>query len=128
PQIRNRLVDTIRWVVGQRLLPKVGGGRIAAMEVLCTSLRVKDLILNGEDEEKTFYKIIQQGSAIDMRTFDQHILELYESELITEETAIRYCSYRNEVSRGLDIIKSSRGESTTTLTGLAMEEEEQPRW
>ncbi len=128
PQIRNRLVDTIRWVVGKRLLPKVGGGRIAAMEVLCTSLRVKDLILNGEDEEKTFYKIIQQGSAIDMRTFDQHILELYESELITEETAIRYCSYRNEVSRGLDIIKSSRGESTTTLTGLAMEEEEQPRW
>jgi twitching motility protein PilT len=128
PQIRNRLADTIRWVVGQRLLPKIGGGRIAAMEVLRTSLRVKDLILNGEDEEKTFYKIIQQGSAIDMRTFDQHILELYESELITEQTAIRYCSYRNEVSRGLDIIKSSRGESTTTLTGLAMEEEEQTRW
>ena len=63
-----------------------------------------------------------------MRTFDQHILELYESGLITEQTAIRYCSYRNEVSRGLDIIKSSRGESTSTLSGLAMEEEEQTRW
>ena len=128
PQIRNRLADTIRWVIGQRLLPKVGGGRIAAMEVLCTSLRVKDLILNGEDEEKTFYKVIQQGSAIDMRTFDQHILELYESELITEKTAMRYCSYRNEVARGLDNIKASRGEATSTLSGLAMEEEEQPRW
>ncbi len=128
PQIRNRLADTIRWVVGQRLLPKVGGGRVAAMEILCTSLRVKDLILNGEDEEKTFYKVIQQGSAIDMRTFDQHILELYESELITEETAIRYSSHRNEVSRGLDTIKSSRGEATSTLSGLAMEEEEQTRW
>ena len=67
PQIRNRLADTIRWVVGQRLLPKIGGGRIAAMEILCTSLRVKDLILNGEDEEKTFYKIIQAGSTRDMR-------------------------------------------------------------
>ena len=128
PQIRNRLSDTIRWIIGQRLLPKVGGGRIAAMEVLCTSLRVKDLILNGEDEEKTFYKVIQQGSAIDMRTFDQHILELYESELITEKTAMRYCSYRNEVARGLDNIKASRGEATSTLSGLAMEEEEQPRW
>jgi twitching motility protein PilT len=128
PQIRNRLADTIRWVVGQRLLPKVGGGRIAAMEILCTSLRVKDLILNGEDEEKTFYKVIQQGSAIAMRTFDQHILELYESELITEKTAIRYSSYRNEVSRGLDTIKASRGEATSTLSGLAMEEEEQTRW
>jgi len=128
PQIRNRLADTVRWIVGQRLLPKIGGGRVAAMEVLCTSLRVKDLILNGEDEEKTFYKVIQQGSAIDMRTFDQHILELFESELITEQTAIRYSSYRNEVSRGLDIIKASRGEATSSLTGLAMEEEEQTRW
>jgi len=128
PQIRNRLADTIRWVVGQRLLPKVGGGRIAAMEVLCTSLRVKDLILNGEDEEKTFYKIIQAGSTRDMRTFDQHILELYASELITEESAMRYCSYRNEIARGLDNIKSSRGEATSNLSGLAMEEEEQSRW
>ncbi|MCK5070121.1 MAG: Flp pilus assembly complex ATPase component TadA, partial [Desulfocapsa sp.] len=125
PQIRNRLADTIRWVVGQRLLPKVGGGRIAAMEVLCTSLRVKDLILNGEDEEKTFYNVIQQGSASKMRTFDQHILELYESELITEKTAMRYCSYRNEISRGLDTIKASRGEATSSLSGLAMEEEEE---
>ncbi len=128
PQIRNRLADTIRWVVGQRLLPKIGGGRIAAMEILCTSLRVKDLILNGEDEEKTFYKIIQAGSTRDMRTFDQHILELYASELITEESAMRYCSYRNEIARGLDNIKSSRGEATSNLSGLAMEEEEKSRW
>jgi twitching motility protein PilT len=128
PQIRNRLADTVRWIVGQRLLPKIGGGRIAAMEILCTSLRVKDLILNGEDEEKTFYKIIQQGSAVDMRTFDQHILELYEDELITEQTAIQYSSYRNEICRGLDTIKASRGEATSTLSGLAMEEEEQQRW
>jgi len=128
PQIRNRLADTIRWVVGQRLIPKIGGGRIAAMEVLCTSLRVKDLILNGEDEEKTFYKIIQAGSTRDMRTFDQHILELYASELITEESAMRYCSFRNEIARGLDNIKSSRGEATSNLSGLAMEEEEQDRW
>lgn len=128
PQIRNRIADTIRWIVGQRLLPKIGGGRIAAMEVLCTSLRIKDLILNGEDEEKTFYKVIQQGSAVNMRTFDQHILELYDSELITEKTAMRYCSYKNEIARGLDNIKASRGEATSTLSGLAMEEEEQPRW
>ena len=98
------------------------------MEVLCSSLRVKDLILNGEDEEKTFYKIIQAGSTKDMRTFDQHILELYATELITEESAMRFCSFRNEIARGLDNIKSSRGESTSNLSGLAMEEEEDSRW
>ncbi|MGW8157572.1 MAG: type IV pilus twitching motility protein PilT [Desulfoprunum sp.] len=125
PQIRNRLVDTIRWIVSQRLLPKVGGGRVAAMEILCTGLRVKDLIVNGETEEKTFYNIVREGSALDMRTFDQHILELYSRNLVTEQTAITYCSHRNEMNRGLDRVKAERGEATTSLTGLAMEEEEQ---
>jgi len=124
PQIRNRLVDTIRWIVSQRLLPKVGGGRVAAMEILCTSLRVKDLILNGETEEKTFYNIVKEGSALQMRTFDQHILELFSRGLITEESAVTYCSHKAEMNRGLDRIKAARGESTTDLTNLSLEEEE----
>lgn len=122
PQIRNRLVDTIRWVVSQRLLPKIGGGRVAAMEIMRTSLRVKDLIMNGESEDRTYYDVIKNGSALDMRTFDQHILELYSDGEITEETAMIYCSQKNEVSRGLDNIKAERGEATTSLSGLAMEE------
>ena len=125
PQIRNRLVDTVRWIVSQRLLPRVGGGRVAAIEILRTSLRVKDLILNGETEDKTFYHIIQEGSALDMRTFDQHILELYGRGVITEKSAITYCSHRAEMNRGLDRLKSERGESTTNLTDLSMEEEEE---
>jgi len=121
PQIRNRLVDTIRWIVGQRLLPKVGGGRVAAMEILCTSLRVKDLIFQGETEDKTFYNIIKEGSALDMRTFDQHLLELYSRGHITEQSAMIYCSQRNEMNRGIDRLKSERGEATTSLSDLAME-------
>ncbi len=124
PQIRNRLVDTIRWIVSQRLLPRVGGGRVAAIEILRTSLRVKDLIINGETEDKTFYHIINEGSALEMRTFDQHILELYSRGIITEKSAVTYCSQRAEMNRGLDRLKAERGESTTTLTDLAMEEEE----
>jgi len=123
PQIRNRLVDTTKWIVGQRLLPRVGGGRVAAMEILRTSLRVKDLILNGETEEKTFYNIIREGSALDMRTFDQHIIELYSRGQITEENALTYCSQRSEMNRGLDRLKSERGEATSSLADLVMEEE-----
>ena len=124
PQIRNRLVDTIRWVVSQRLLPRIGGGRVAALEILCTSLRIKDLIINGETEEKTYYNVLKEGSAHDMRTFDQHLLELYEQGLITEESAISYSSHRSEIKRGLDTIKAARGERTTSIDGLAMLEEE----
>ena len=125
PQIRNRLVDTIRWIVSQRLLPRIGGGRVAAMEILCTSLRIKDLIINGETEDKTFYNVLKEGSAHNMRTFDQHLIELYEQGLITEESAISYSSHRSEIKRGLDTIKSARGEKTSDIDGLKMEEEEQ---
>ena len=125
PQIRNRLVDTIRWIVSQRLLPRVGGGRVAAIEILRTSLRVKDLIINGETEDKTFYHIVNEGSALDMRTFDQHILELYSRGIVTEKSAMTYCTQRAEMNRGLDRLKAERGEATTNLTDLSMEGEEE---
>ena len=126
-QVRHRLTDTLRWVVGQRLLPKVTGGRVAAIEVLCISLRIKDLILNGEREDRTFYKVIEAGSAVGMRTFDQHIVELYEQGIITEKTAMSFCTQRTEVARRLDTLKAARGETTSTLSGLAMEEDEEDR-
>ncbi|MBV5318291.1 MAG: PilT/PilU family type 4a pilus ATPase [Desulfobulbaceae bacterium] len=131
PQIRNRLADTIRWIISQRLPPRVGGGRIAALEILCSSLRVKDLIINGETEEKTFYNVVQAGSTRDMRTFDQHLLELFETGLITEQSAMLYSSHRSEIKRGMDTIKSARGESTSSIDNLRMEQEEEDpyqRW
>lgn len=124
-QIRNRLADTIRWVVGQRLLPKIGGGRVAALEVMKKNLRVVDTILHGESEGKTFYDIIEDGHAIGMQTFDQHILQLYEEGKIDEKTAMGYCSRRSAVGRGIDQIKAAKGETTTGITGLAMDSEEE---
>jgi len=120
-QVRNRLVDTIRWIVCQRLLPKVGGGRVAAFEIMGMSLRLRELIMNGETEDKTFYDVIADARALGWQTFDQHILELYEGGLITEETAVSYCTRKTVVNRGLDMLKSARGEATTSITGLAMD-------
>ena len=119
-QIRNRLADTIRWVVSQRLLPRIGGGRVAAIEIMGMNLRVADVIHHGESEGKTFYEIIESGTPMGMQTFDQHILQLHEKGLITEETSLAFCSRRNIMSRGLDQLKAARGESTTGITDLKM--------
>ena len=124
PQIRNRLVDTIRYIICQRLLPKEGGDRVAAFEIMANNLRVRDLIINGETEDRTFYDIIEYGSALVMMTFDQHILQLYEHGLISEETAKIYGSRKSAIGRGLDKIKAARGESTTDITGLAMKKKD----
>jgi twitching motility protein PilT len=124
PQIRSRLIDIIRYVICQRLLPKEGGDRVAAFEIMANNLRVRDLILNGESEDRTFYDIIEDGVALGMQTFDQHILELYENGLISEETAKVYASRKSAIGRGLDRIKAARGEATSGITGLAMKKKE----
>jgi twitching motility protein PilT len=122
-QIRIRLADTIRWIVGQRLLPKIGGGRVAAFEVLASNLRVKEIILKGESEGKTYYDIMQKGKAFGMTTFDDYIIDLYQKQQITEETALAYASQRGVVGRGIDSVKSARGEATTDIDGLSMDRE-----
>lgn len=120
-QIRIRLTDTIKWIVCQRLLPKEDGGRVAAFEILRTGLRVKDAIIHGESEGKTFYDIIQAGRAFGMVTFDDFIVELYEKGSITEQTAKAYASNRSVVGRGIDTVKSAKGEKTTDIDKLEVD-------
>jgi twitching motility protein PilT len=122
-QIRTRLADTVRWIICQRLLPKVGGGRIAAFEILGTNLRVKDAILNGESEGKTFADIMEAGKPFGMTTFDDYIIHLYELGIITQETALAYCSRKGVVGRGIDAVKSARGEKTTDIEMLEIDKE-----
>ena len=119
--IRIRLADTIRWIVSQRLLPDLKGGRVAAFEILCNSLRVKDSILHGESEGKTFYEIMQAGKPLGMTTFDEYILQLYKDNLIDERTALSYSSQKFRISQGIDMLKSRRGETTTDIDGLALD-------
>jgi twitching motility protein PilT len=120
-QIRQRLADTMRWVVGQRLLPKVGGGRLAVHDILANTIRSNELILHGESEGKTFYEIQEVGEPFGMMTFDQAIIRAYEAGMITEETAVSYASRKAIVQRGIDKVKQSRGEKTTDVEGLKLD-------
>ena len=120
-QIRIRLSDTVRWIVCQRLLPKEGGGRVAAFEIMGSNLRVKDTILHGESEGKTYYEIIQAGKAFGMVTFDDYIIELFSKGQISEETGKAYASNKGIVGRGIDTVKSSRGQTTTDIGKLEVD-------
>lgn len=120
-QIRIRLADSLRWVACQRLLPKIGGDRVAAFEIMGANLRVKDSVMHGESEGKTFYEIIEGSQPFGMMTFDQSIAELFKKGLITEETALSYASRKSIVGRAIDTVKTARGEKTTTIEGLAID-------
>ena len=120
-QIRQRLADTVRWVVGQRLLPKVGGGRLAVHDILGNTIRSNELILNGESEGKSFYEIQEVGEPFGMMTFDQAIVRSYEAGIITEETAVAYATRKAIVQRGIDHVKQTRGEKTSDVEGLKLD-------
>jgi twitching motility protein PilT len=122
-QIRVRLSDTLRWVIGQRLAPRVGGGRTPLFEIMGSNLRTKETIIHGESEGKSFYEIIEASHTFGWRNFDQACLEAFEQNIIIEESALAYCNKRGVVSRGIDKIKKARGEATTT-TDLHMKREQ----
>jgi twitching motility protein PilT len=112
-QVRHRLADTLRWIIGQRLAPKIGGGRHAVLEIMGSSLRVKESIIFGESEGKSFHEIIEASYTFGWKSFDQACLEAYEAGIITEETTLLYCSKRGPVTRAIDNVKKKRGENTT---------------
>ena len=84
------------------------------------NLRTQEAIRLGESEGKTFYEIIEASYPFGWRTFDHACLEAYEQGIITEETALLYCTKRSVVSRGIDNIKKARGEITTDVGSLRM--------
>ena len=120
-QLRIRLADTLRYIVSQRLVPKVGGGRQLLTEILGNNLRTKETVALGEGEHRSFYEIIEASSAFGWMTFDQSILNAYENDLISEETATLYASRKGRITRGIDLIQKSRGVDSELDSGLRLD-------
>jgi len=104
--IRQELAYCLKGVVCQRLLKKKGGGRIPCVEILLGGMPiVRDAILEGELDK--LYGIIEGDS--EMKTFDQHAVELFQGGIVTKEEALTACSNAEGFDRIISGIKSSEG-------------------
>jgi twitching motility protein PilT len=121
--IRSRLAESLKFVISQRLLPRLGGGRVPAFEVLKSNLRIKEVIYNGESEDKTFYNIVESGDAYGMITFDKYIANLFYENIVSEEAAMLYGSDKSRLAQMIDKIKTARGEKVTDIEGLELDQE-----
>ncbi|TVQ97155.1 MAG: PilT/PilU family type 4a pilus ATPase [Desulfovibrionales bacterium] len=119
--IRQRLSQALKYVVSQRLMPRLSGGRVAALEILVNTLRIRELIVNGESGEKTFYNVVESGEAYGMFTFDQHLAKLFQEEVVTEEAAMNTASDRSRLGQSINRIKLIRGEKVTNIEGLELD-------
>ena len=108
-QVRQRLSETVRYIASQRLVGKIGGGWLLVTEVMGSSLRTREAIVYGEAENKTFGEMMEAGSTLGWHTFDQSLLRAFDSDLITDETAMTYCNNKIRMRRDLDLAKKRRG-------------------
>src|SRR5207245_9099486 len=75
--IRNRLAKSFRYMVSQRLIPrKDGTGRIAVVEILKSTLRTREYVVNGEEEGKALLEAMRDGDTEGMQYFDGEIERL----------------------------------------------------
>jgi twitching motility protein PilT len=84
--VRRRLADSLRAIVSQRLLNRLDGGRIPAVEVLMGTAAVRDAILQGEVQQ-TIIRLMQEGGSYGMQTFDQHLTSLVTEGAVGYEAA-----------------------------------------
>jgi twitching motility protein PilT len=104
-QVRERLAGSLRYVVSQRLAPKVGGGRVLITELMGSNLRSREVISQGENENRRLADIIEAGSTLGWHSFEQSLLAAFEQNLITEETALLYCTNKSAMHLRIDAAK-----------------------
>jgi twitching motility protein PilT len=91
-QVRNRFAQSFRYVVSQRLLPKKGGGRLAVLEILKSTMRTRDYVLRGETDGRSLTDAMHDGSVDGMQTFDDQLEKLWSQRVITREIALVYAT------------------------------------
>ena len=106
-QIRTRFSQSFKWIVSQRLVPKVEGGRLAVCEVLRANSRTREYVQEGEREGKSLQDAMDAGSLEGMQTFDGELEKLILAGTVDREVALTYATNRTN----LELRLSTQGDS-----------------
>jgi twitching motility protein PilT len=91
--IRTRIAQSFRYIVSQRLIPRPDGkGRVAAIEILKSTMRTREYIEKGESEGKSLVDAMEQGDQDGMQTFDGVIEKMVRTGVLTQEAAMPYAT------------------------------------
>jgi twitching motility protein PilT len=122
--IRSILAGVLRGVVSQRLLPRAGGGRIAAVEVMVTNARIADLIRDGRPDEIT--DAVAEGEYFDMQTFSQALIRLVLDGMVEREVAANAATNRHDFLVALERAEKQAVVDAAAAAKAAEEPAEEP--
>ena len=124
-QIRSIMAGVLRGVVSQRLLPRVGGGRVAAVEIMITNSRIADLIRENKPEEIT--DAIADGECFKMQTFQKALIDKVLDGTIDRDIAANASSSRHDFMVSLEHAEKSQAAGLDhNLSASAMPDEPEP--
>jgi twitching motility protein PilT len=96
--IRTRIAQSFRLIVSQRLIPRAdGSGRVAAIEILKSTMRTREYVEKGESDGKSLIDAMEQGDQEGMQTFDSVIEQMVRSGVLTKEGAMPYATNANNL-------------------------------
>ena len=119
PLIRSILAGVLRGVISQRLLPRIGGGRIPAVEIMIGNARIADLIRDNKPDEIT--EAIAEGDFFQMQTFSKALIQLVLEEKVDREVAANAASNRHDFLIALD--RAVKQKAVETVADLGAEPE-----
>lgn len=97
PQIRSQLANILMAICSQRLVPSIGGGRVAAAEILVATPAVRNIIREGKSHQ--LEAVIQTGTEFGMQSMDKTLVNLIHNGTITYEEARNYAVDIDELDR-----------------------------
>lgn len=97
PQIRSQLSSILMAIVSQRLVPKIGGGRVAAAEILVATPAVRNIIREGKSHQLD--AVIQTGAELGMQSMDRTLVNLIHNGTISYEEACNFAVDKDELDR-----------------------------
>lgn len=131
--MRQRLASSLRWVVSQRLVPRIDGAQQLVTEVMGSNMRSREVIIAGESEKHSLHEIIESSiTPWGWHSFEQSLLSAVLAGNIAPETALHYSSHKNQMQQELDKFTAGRvtapvhkmSESAEVALALAQPENE----
>jgi twitching motility protein PilT len=106
-RVRNRLADTVRIVISQKLVPSLDGKRVLAKEIMLGAPSVRAAIKNNNTSE--IYQMISEGAELGMTTMEQELKRLYLQKKISLENALNYANNKRRIQQLLQVQGSTEG-------------------
>ena len=111
--IRSRFSKAFRYIVSQRLIPRKSGGRVAAMEILISTMRTREYVEKGEGEGKTLVDAMRDGSLEGMQDYDSVIEQMIRDGVLDLETGLGYATNAGNLRLNLsDMINETASASS----------------